>query len=104
MPQKNEAIERVADHVVLADTRDDIVKELDYLWNEAIQQSSISMGSEIAVKIARDLEGDAEFQDKFLKMKADTYREAARAWFEDYFGEWQGRELFEKMNEMIEGE
>ena len=99
-----DAIERAADHVALADTREDIVRALKYFENEIIQQSSISMGSEIVVKVAQDLEGDAEFQDKFLKMKADTYREAARAWFEDYFGEWQGRELFEKMNEIIEGE
>ena len=99
-----DAIERAADHVALADTREAIVRALEYFENEIIQQSSISMGSEIVVKVAQDLEGDAEFQDKFLKMKADTYKEAVRGWLEDHFGEWQGRELFEKMNEIIEGE
>ena len=55
MPKRDEAIERVADNVVLSDNRDEIEGHLRYLWNEAIQQTLGTAVHEIVDKSVKEL-------------------------------------------------
>ena len=100
---KGDCIEKIAAKVVLATDRDTIMDDLTYLWDEAVREEGglNAFVDEMVEKIARDLHDDAEFQQKFLQMKAESYRTGVKIWMMEHFGEWQGQELVEEMDKRI---
>ena len=103
--KKTACIEKIAAKVALADSREAIIDDLTYLWEEAVREEGglMAFADEMAGRVAKDLKGDAGFQKDFLDMKSETYKAAVKLWLMEHFGEWQGQELFAEMDRRIAG-
>ena len=79
--------------------------DLEYLWNESLQQAGVSGMQETLDKLVEAWKADEELQALALGLLTDEVvaeveeyvlsgmLKALREWAENYFGEWQGREI-----------
>ena len=72
MPNKEKAIERVADAIVLSDDRAEIEGHLSYLWDEGIQQTFKGSLQEIVTKTTKALL-DSDWGQLYLRWLDENY-------------------------------
>jgi len=121
MPNKEAAILKIRDRIGRIvegatswdDIKDEVSADLDYLWEESLQQAGLSGMQEVLDKLVETWRGDEELQMLALGVLTDEVIEgveeyvlgsmlkALREWAENYFGEWQGREIVEEAEKDI---
>ena len=82
MPDRKTTCERIAQKMVLNTTYEENLSDVEYVWDEAIQQTLGTALPEIVDKSVKSLLSDADFADKYMKMVDERVREVTQEYLE----------------------